>query len=74
MLLGGVAYASKQRRRQVGIINALIKIASTQSKGGVSIQGVHGLMKVLHEYGGTLVALGTTAVSIYTGLKGILGG
>jgi hypothetical protein len=73
MLLGGVAYASKQRRRQVGIINALIKIASTQSKGGVSIQGVHGLMKVLHEYGGTVVALGTTAVSIYTGLKGILG-
>ena len=73
MLLGGVAYASKQRRRQVGIINALIKIASTQSKAGVSIQGVHGLMKVLQEYGGTVVALGTTAVSIYTGLKGILG-
>ena len=73
MLLGGVAYGSKQRRRQVGIINALIKIASTQSAGGVSIQGVHGLMKILHEYGGTVVAFGTTAVSIYTGLKGIIG-
>ena len=73
MLLGGVAYASKQRRRQVGIINALIKIASTQSAGGVSMQGMHGLMKTLHEYGGTVVALGTTAVSIYTGLKGIIG-
>ena len=73
MLLGGVAYASKQRRRQAGVMNALIQLASTQSAGGVSIQGVHGLMKSLQEYGGTVVALGTTAVSIYTGLKGILG-
>jgi hypothetical protein len=73
MLLGGVAYGSKQRRRQVGIINALIKIASTQSAGGVSMQSMHGLMKTLHEYGGTVVALGTTAVSIYTGLKGMIG-
>jgi len=73
MLLGGVAYASKQRHRQSGIMNALIKVASTQSAGGVSIQGMHGLMKALQEYGGTVVALGTTAVSIYTGLKGIIG-
>ena len=73
MLLGGVAYASKQRRRQAGIMNALIKVASTQSAGSVSIEGVHGLMKSLQEYGGTVVALGTTAVSIYTGLKGIVG-
>ena len=73
MLLGGVAYASKQRRRQAGVMNALIQLASTQSAGGVSIQGVHGLMKSLQEYGGSIVALGTTAVSIYTGLKGIIG-
>ncbi len=73
MLLGRVAYASKQRRRQVSIMSALIKVASTQSAGGVSIQGMHGLMKSLQEYGGTVVALGTTAVSIYTGLKGIIG-
>ena len=73
MLLGRVAYAGKQRRRQAGIMNALIKVASTQSAGSVSIEGVHGLMKSLQEYGGTVVALGTTAVSIYTGLKGIVG-
>jgi hypothetical protein len=73
MLLGGVAYASKQRRRQAGIMNMLIKVASTHSGGGASIQGMHGLMKRLQEYGGTVVALGTTAVSIYTGLKGIVG-
>ncbi|MBU3555220.1 hypothetical protein [Polynucleobacter sp. UB-Piko-W3] len=73
MLLGGVAYASKQRRRHAGIMNMLIKVTSTQSAGGVSIQGMHGLMKSLQDYGGTVVALGTTAVSIYTGLKGIIG-
>ena len=73
MLVGGIAYASKQRRRQAGVMNALIKVVSTQSGGGASIQGVHGLMKALQEYGGTVVALGTTAVSIYTGLKGIIG-
>jgi hypothetical protein len=73
MLLGGVAYAGKQRRRQDGIMNMLIKVASTQSAGGVSIQGMHGLMKSLQDYGGTVVALGTTVVSIYTGLKGIVG-
>jgi hypothetical protein len=73
MLLGRVAYAGKQRRRQAGIMKMLIKVASTHSGGGASIQGVHGLMKSLQDYGGTVVALGTTAVSIYTGLKGIIG-
>jgi hypothetical protein len=73
MLLGGVAYASKQRRRHASVMNMLIKVTSTQSAGGVSIQGMHGLMKSLQDYGGTVVALGTTAVSIYTGLKGIIG-
>jgi hypothetical protein len=41
--------------------------------GGTSLKNVHGLMKALQDYGGTIVALGTTSVSIYTGLKGIIG-
>jgi hypothetical protein len=74
MLLGRVAYASKQKRRQIGILSALIKATSNHSAGGnLSIQGAFGLMKTLQEHGGTVVALGTTAVSIYTGLKGIIG-
>ena len=73
MLLGGVAYANKQRRRKDGLIGLLTKVASSSLNGGASIQSVHGLMKTLQEYGGSVVALGTTAVSIYTGLKGILG-
>jgi hypothetical protein len=73
MLLGGVAYASKRRARQAGMMSALIKTASTHSAdGNLSIQGVFGLMKTLQEHGGTVVALGTTAASIYTGLKGIV--
>ncbi len=73
MLLGRVANVNKERRRQEGVINALIKAASTHSADGVSIRGVFGLMKTLQEHGGTVVALGTTAASIYTGLKGIVG-
>ena len=73
MLLGGVAYASKQRPSKAGLLTPLLSV-SANSKQGISIVGVHGSMKTLQEYGGTVVALGTTAVSIYTGLKGIIGG
>lgn len=72
MLLGGMAYKAKQRRRQANLLKTLIQ-ASGDSKDVLSVDGVHGLMKKLQEYGGTIVALGTTAVSIYTGLKGIIG-
>lgn len=74
MLLGGVAYASKQRLRRTGLLDSMMKLASINLKdGGASLRNVHGLMKTLQEYGGSVVALGTTAVSIYTGLKGIIG-
>ncbi len=74
MLLGGVAYAAKQRRRKAAQPRPLMKLAASLSGGGpASIQDLHGVMKTLQDYGGTIVALGTTAVSIYTGLKGIIG-
>ncbi len=74
MLLGGVTYAAKQRARRAGLVNSMMKLSSLNLKdGGASLQNVHGLLKTLQEYGGTIVALGTTAVSIYTGLKGIIG-
>jgi len=43
------------------------------AEGHLSPSSIHEGMKTLQEYGGTLVALGTTALSIYTGLKGIIG-
>ncbi|QWD99981.1 hypothetical protein FD967_08050 [Polynucleobacter sp. JS-Mosq-20-D10] len=74
MLLGGVAYASKQRHLRKASINPFLKAVVTGlGEGQISPSNLHGLMKKLQEYGGTIVALGTTAVSIYTGLKGIIG-
>jgi hypothetical protein len=74
MLLGRVTYTNKERRRQAGIMNMLNKAAASShtADGSASIQGVFGLMKTIEEHGGTVVALGTTAASIYTGLKGIV--
>jgi len=74
MLLGRMSYAEKQRARRAGLVNSMMKVASLNLKeGGASLKNVHGLLKTVQEYGGTVVALGTTAVSIYTGLKGIIG-
>jgi hypothetical protein len=74
MLLGSVSYASKQRQRRVGLLQSMVKMESLNLSGGsVSLKDVHGQMKKLQEYGGTVVALGTTAVSIFTGLRGIIG-
>jgi hypothetical protein len=72
MLLGRVAYQNRHNRFKVDLAKSLVE--KTSFKGTTqSIEGIHGLMKKLQEYGGTIVALGTTAVSIYTGLKGIIG-
>lgn len=73
MLLGGVAYAGKQRHRQTRIMNVLNKAAySRTADSSASIQGLFGLIKIFEEHTGKIVALGTTAASIYTGLQGII--
>ena len=74
MLLGGVAYASKQRHRRAARISPFMKaVADGLGTGKISPGNVFTIMKSLQDYGGTIVALGTTALSIYTGLKGIIG-
>lgn len=74
MLLGGVAYASKQRHRRAARISPFMKaVATGLGDGRISSSNIHAIMKTLQDYGGTIVALGTTALSIYTGLKGIIG-
>lgn len=74
MLLGGVTYASNQRHLRAALINPFLKAVVTGlGEGGISPSSLHGMMKKVQEYGGTMVALGTTVVSIYTGLKGIIG-
>ncbi|MDE2598782.1 MAG: hypothetical protein KGL40_04060 [Rhodocyclaceae bacterium] len=50
-----------------------VRIAQAASKGRNSAEKVEALAKKLNDIGGTLTAVGTTALSIYTGLKGVLG-
>ena len=72
MLLGGMAYIRRHQLRLA--INPFVKVlVNIFADGKLSPQTMHELMKKVNEYGSTLVALGTTAVSIYTGLKAVLG-
>jgi hypothetical protein len=83
MLLGGILYAQKHRpvgrsgskgKAPEGFKNRMLRTAVTKTLGSnLSPTQIHTIMAKLEEFGGTAVALGTTAVSIYTGLKGILG-
>jgi hypothetical protein len=74
MLLGGVAYASKQRHRRKARISPFMKaVASGIGDGRISPKNIYTIMKTLQDYGATVIALGTTALSLYTGLKGITG-
>ena len=74
MLLGGVTFASKQRHRRAARMSPFMKaIATGLGDGRLSPSNIHTIMKTLQDYGGTIVALGTTCLSIYTGLKGIIG-
>jgi hypothetical protein len=42
------------------------------TKGNSSPKDIHDTIKKLEEMGGSLVAAGTTAMSIYTGLKAFM--
>ena len=68
------AYFAKQSRRRAAPINPLLKaIASGFSDGKMSPANIEKVMKRLQGFFKTAVALATTAISIYTGLKGIIG-
>ncbi len=72
MLLGGVA-----RHRVMRVVNKknnpfLSTIMSRFSKGGSSTSDMREKMQKIEEVGGGLIAAGTTAMSIYTGLKDFL--
>jgi hypothetical protein len=57
-----------------GVKNRILRTAVTKTLGSnLSPTQIHSIMAKLEEFGGTAVALGTTVLSIYTGLKGILG-
>jgi hypothetical protein len=51
----------------------LLSLAINKTMGNfLSPTQIHTIMSKLEEFGSTAIALGTTAMSIYTGLKGFL--
>ena len=72
MLIGGMVYASKHSRKSLEANSFLGSIITALSPEKLSPEKLHNLLKKVHEYGGTIVAVGTTAVSIYTGLKHVM--
>jgi len=74
MLIGSMAYIAAQSKRRAGSVNPLLKaVISGLSDGKMSPANIEKVMKRLQGFFGTAVALTTTAISIYTGLKGIIG-
>ena len=72
MLLGHVTYISTHQRRS-GASNPLMTLLLTKmSQGTLSPDALHTLIKKINEYGTTIVALATTGITIYTGLKHVL--
>lgn len=72
MLLGSVLQSHRQRggRAQGGFVQGVL---SSLTGNTLTPQQLGELMKKLEEYGRTAVALGTTAMSIYTGLRSVMG-
>ena len=71
MLLGGIAYHRTHRPKNSG--NTLLKSLVIQfSEGKLSPDAIQQIIKKLEAFGSTALALGATATSIYTGLKGML--
>lgn len=74
MLFGGIAFTKKMQRRRAkpdpAVLDSLVK---GLAEGKLSPQSIEMIMKRLHNFGSTAVALVTTGISIYTGLKGFLG-
>ena len=72
MLLGKIAYSNKHISKSSHISPITKIILHVLGEDKLSPEGIHELMKKINEYAGTIIALGTTAISIYTGLKHVL--
>ncbi|MEI7427520.1 MAG: hypothetical protein WCK68_05915 [Betaproteobacteria bacterium] len=72
MLLGKITYSNKHINKSTHIGPFTRFVLSLLGEEKLSPEGIHELMKKINEYSGTIIALGTTALSIYTGLKHVL--
>ncbi len=69
LLMGCMTYQRHHRQSEGFVVSAV----KAFSKGKANVERVHALAKRLNDIGGSIVAAGTTAISIYTGLKDFLG-
>lgn len=72
MLVGGMSYHRVHRVRQTRDMPVLTALLTAVTKNKSSPKDIHETIKKLEEMGGSLVAAGTTAMSIYTGLKAFM--
>ena len=72
MLLGGMAYRRTHMRATKAAHPLLRAVVAHLSEGKLSGESVQQLVSKLENLGGTAIAVGTTAMSVYTGLKSLL--
>mgnify|MGYP003346047935 CR=1 FL=1 len=72
MLLGAMAYRRTHRRTSAAPSPLLRAVVGHLSEGKLSGESVQQLITKLEGIGGTAVAIGTTAMSVYTGLKSLM--
>ena len=73
MILGRAAYIRHHPMMKTVISSAYSAVMAKAGKDGADPAGAFKLMKILNDHVSTVTALGSTALSVYTGLKGILG-
>ena len=73
MILGRAAYIKNHPMINTLIGGAYSALMAKAGKDGSDPAGAFKLMKALNDHVSTVTALGSTAISVYTGLKGILG-
>lgn len=73
MVLGRATYIRHHPMMQTVISGAYSAVMANAGKGGSDPAGAFKLMKVLNDHISIVTALGSTALSVYTGLKGIIG-
>lgn len=69
LLMGCMTFQRHHRQNEGFVVRAV----KAFSKGKTNVERVHALAKRLNDIGGSIVAAGTTVISIYTGLKDFLG-
>lgn len=81
MLIGGILYVRKHRKavksgkaKKSGLVSEWLKqLVSQVASGKLNPEQISELVEKVQEYGSSAAALGSTALSIYTGLKAVLG-